>query len=319
MSGIRVTRDAAGLYTLEFPSEGVERLVFAGSSPAEIDSSSPAAHGSSKTINLGPYGGRMYFRVCEAGEHPVVVSDSHIPLSSVQNLRDLGGMKGFGGRCVTPGRIYRSGNPGRAAARDLVFLKSLRLETVIDFRSEAEKNPDESEFRRQFDWQPLAVNAGNLSGEEVNRMLQAARPDEIERRMLDIYREFPVECQPQFRRVLELAEQDRTFLYHCAAGKDRTGFATLLLLSALGVERQAIVDDYLLSNTYNAAGNERLYAMFAGRGIERRTLQPLLETRLDYIQAALEVIDFRYGGMDLYLRKILEVDVALIRKNYLQN
>lgn len=319
MYRIRVERDSSGSYVLAFPDAAVERTVYAGASPLTIDLSAPVARASSKAIKLGPYERRMYFRVCAEGVRPVVVSDSYLPLESVQNLRDLGGMIGFGGRCISPGRVYRSGNPSRAAARDMAFLKSLKIETVLDFRSEAEKGPQESEFRRHFDWQPIAVDAGNFSAQEVERLLRAARPDGLEQRMIDIYREFPVSCQPQFHRLLEMAEQDRTFLYHCAAGKDRTGFATLLLLSALGVDRQTILDDYLISNTYNAAGNERLYNMFAAKGVARHALTPLLETRIEYIQAALEVIDFHYGGMDAYLRKILEVDVALIRKNYLQN
>lgn len=136
--------------------------------------------------------------------------------------------------------------------------------------------------------------------------------------MIAFYRDFPLQYQAQYKRFLQLAEQNYNILYHCTAGKDRTGFASLLLLSALGIERSAIIADYLESNRNNAAGNTQVMAQVEKFGLPGAAMAPLLLVEPAYLDAAQQVIDENYGGMRHYLERVLEIDVALIRANYLE-
>jgi protein-tyrosine phosphatase len=136
--------------------------------------------------------------------------------------------------------------------------------------------------------------------------------------MISLYRQFPGAYQAQFGRFLKLAEDDKTILYHCTAGKDRTGFATVLLLSALGVDRATVIANYLESNRHNAAGNAQATAQLQKIGVAPEVLAPLLTVDPDYIGAAMEVIDQQYGGMQHYLVNVLHINLEKIRANYLE-
>lgn len=244
-------------------------------------------------------------------------TDQYIPLEHVQNTRDLGGLTTEDGRRVLPGRLYRSGNPAFATPSDITRLKAMHLDVVLDFRAVSEKTPAEQAFAAQFPWQDDPVLAGNLSPAAIVPMLQRSTPAQMHQFMVSLYQQFPVDYQPQFARFLKLAEQDKTMLYHCTAGKDRTGFATVLLLSALGVDRATVMANYLESNRYNAAGNAKATAQLQKIGVAPDVVAPLLAVDPDYIGAAMEVIDQRYGGMQHYLVDVLHVDVQRIRQNYL--
>jgi protein-tyrosine phosphatase len=91
-------------------------------------------------------------------------------------------------------------------------------------------------------------------------------------------------------------------LYHCTAGKDRTGWLSAIILSALGVDRATIEADYLRTNDFNAAGNAYVLSVLANRIDDTSVLVPLLEARLAYLEAAFAQAEEAYGGMDGYLR-----------------
>jgi protein-tyrosine phosphatase len=244
-------------------------------------------------------------------------TDQYIPLERVQNTRDLGGLATEDGRRILPGRLYRGGNPAFATPSDIARLKAMHLDVVLDFRAVSEKTPAEQAFAAQFPWQADPVLAGNLSPAAIVPMLKRSTPAQMHRFMVGLYQQFPIDYQPQFARFLKLAEEDKTMLYHCTAGKDRTGFATVLLLSALGVDRATVIANYLESNRYNAAGNAQATAQLQKMGVAPEVVAPLLAVDPDYIGAAMEVIDQRYGGMQHYLVDVLHVDIQRIRQNYL--
>ncbi len=238
-------------------------------------------------------------------------------MQNIQNLRDLGGLVGADGRVIAPHRLYRSGNPALGTSEDFARLDAMHLDAVVDFRAASEKTPAEAAFGERFPWRADPVLAGDLSPAAIVPMLKRSTPAQMHAFMVGLYRQFPVQYQAQFARFLKLAEGDQTLLYHCTAGKDRTGFATVLLLSALGVDRATIVANYLESNRENAAFNAGALVQLRKIGVADDVVMPLLNVDADYIGAAVEVIDTQYGGMKHYLRDILHVDVDKIRRNYL--
>jgi len=243
--------------------------------------------------------------------------DRHISFEAIGNIRDLGGYPAAGGRRIVPGRLLRGANPGMASAADIDKLKSYRLDVVLDFRTEAEKHSAETAFASSFNWIAEPVMVGNLSQEVMLTLLQSGNPENSRQFMIDFYRAFPVRYQAQFRRFLKLAEQNNTMLYHCTAGKDRTGFASALLMTALGVDRAAIIDNYLESNRYNATANAQVLAKLFKAELAPELIAPLLTVEAAYMEASFVLIDEEYGGMDQYLRQVLDIDVERIRENYL--
>jgi protein-tyrosine phosphatase len=181
-----------------------------------------------------------------------------MPFDNIHNLRDLAGLRGRDGMRVRTGRLFRSGNPGMASVADIARLRTLDLDDVIDFRSPEEKSAEERDFANAFNWVALPVLEGSMSMNELVPRLRNATRQEMDDFMLQVYRDFPIKHRPAFGNFMKKAEMGRALLYHCSTGKDRAGFATLLLLSALewgntarflnealGVDVQRVRDHYL--------------------------------------------------------------------------
>jgi protein-tyrosine phosphatase len=100
-------------------------------------------------------------------------------------------------------------------------------------------------------------------------------------------------------------------LYHCTAGKDRTGWASVVILMALGVPKEDAVNDFLASNQYLVAKNEKYYAALPH--IPRERLEVLLTVRRSFIDASFAEVERRYGGFDAYVRDGLGLDENAIR------
>lgn len=319
MKNTLVSRDSSGFYHIK-QNEQVGIKIFVKNTPFDTNKQEVSGNGSSQEITLGPYPQqRKYFLIQIPDLRPTLVSEHQISLEKVSNMRDLGGLVTTDNHIIMPGRIIRTGNPGFATDKDIEYLKSIHPDAIVDFRTEMEKNPAEQKFGKSFNWIADPVNAGNLTGSSINDLLKTATANSLENMMIKTYQDFPVLYQSQFKKVLELAEQNKTFFYHCTAGKDRTGFATLLLLTALGVDKETIFKDYLESNEASKQLTETMAKMSnSSVSIDPDIIKPLLEVKRSYLQAALDVIDEKYGGIDNYLKNILKVDVKKIRSNYLQ-
>lgn len=247
------------------------------------------------------------------------LADSDISFEKIGNARDLGGLKASDGRTIVYRKLIRMGNPGLATTKDIQYIKKqINPDVVIDFRTESEKNPAEQTFAESFVWVADPIDAGNLQAVGIEDWLKTANVDSLEHMMIEIYRQFPVRYQAQYKRFLKYAEDDKTIMYHCTAGKDRTGFTTLLLLAALGLDKQTIYDDYLKSNRAINNLQRSMGEQLKDVPIDVETLKPLLGVKASYLQASWDIINSKYGGMDNYLTKILEIDVDKIRANYLQ-
>lgn len=241
-----------------------------------------------------------------------------LELENVHNARDLGGLAGIDGRRVRRGKLFRSGNPGRASAADLERLGALGLEAVIDFRAEPEKAHDEAHFGQRFHWIASPVLDGNMAMASLLPRLRDAGPAFATTMMVEIYREFPSRYQAAFGGFMNTAMTGKTLLFHCTAGKDRTGFASLLLLSALGVAQDDILSNYLESNHCNARFFEDILAKSSASGIKDDVMMPLLEVAPAYLDASVQAIKQEYGSMDRYLKDALKIDADVLRNHYLE-
>ncbi|MFD9727039.1 tyrosine-protein phosphatase [Streptomyces sp. NPDC059072] len=236
-------------------------------------------------------------------------------LSGVRNFRDVGGLPTSDGRRVKTGRLFRSGHLAHATETDTEFLGSLGLHTVFDFRNGADhalEGPDvELPGVRNVNI-PLSDPA---DGREFWKMVRDGDLAQLRSilgdgkaaaRMANSYRVMIKSRTPEHGRVLHaLAEDSVPALMHCAAGKDRAGLSIAVTLLALGVEREAIVADYLESN----APHRRYRVRRSDDSPEARSpevmelLAPLFDARAEYLLGAFDTIEETWGGVDRYLEQ----------------
>jgi protein-tyrosine phosphatase len=240
-------------------------------------------------------------------------------LAGVRNFRDVGGLPTVDGRRVRYGVLYRSGHLAHATAEDAAFLSSLGLHTIFDFRNAADQKlegPDvELPGVRNVNL-PLSDPA---DGAEFWKMVRDGDLDQLRDllgdgkaadRMIGSYRMIIKERTAEHSRVLHaLAEDSVPALMHCAAGKDRAGLSVAVTLLALGVEREAILADYLESNAkhrrYKVHRSSSSAAAYSPEVME--LLNPLFDARAEYLSAAFDTIEETWGGVDAYLEQGLKV------------
>ncbi|AWW36652.1 MULTISPECIES: tyrosine-protein phosphatase [Streptomyces] len=236
-------------------------------------------------------------------------------LAAVRNFRDVGGLPTVDGRRVRHGVLFRSGHLAHATAEDAAFLASLGLHTVFDFRNAADQKlegPDvELPGVRNVNL-PLTDPA---DGAEFWKMVRDGDLDQLRsvladgkaaNRMIASYRTIIKERTGMHSQVLHaLAEDSVPALMHCAAGKDRAGLSVAVTLLAVGVERDAILADYLESNAkhrrYKVHRSSSSAAAYSPEVME--LLGPLFDARAEYLSAAIETIEETWGGVDTYLEQ----------------
>jgi protein-tyrosine phosphatase len=231
-----------------------------------------------------------------------------LPLESLFNVRDLGGYAAAGGP-VKWGLLYRAGDLAALPDETRAALEARNIRTIVDFRDADERRhePDDelATVRKSY---VLSINAGSI----IN-FYGARNPGDAEAAMEELYRKLPQAAAPQYRTLFRLLRdrENAPLLFHCSAGKDRTGLAGALILSALGVDRETVIADYLLSG-------ECLRGKYDAFIAEYPASAPFMTVRRNFITAALEAIDSGPGGMEHYLRETLEAEIEALRNQYIE-
>lgn len=259
------------------------------------------------------------------------VAERLVPLLQGSNFRDIGGYPAAGGKHVKWGLIYRSGATPMISPDDATRLKALDLQELVDLRSSEERVLAPS----RIEGVPYMAVGYSMTS-MMPPTLNTGSPITADR-MSSLYREFPTFLRPQMKVLFEgLLVGRGPVAYNCSAGQDRTGFATALILSALGVPRDVIVSDYHLSTTYRrpefempridaaTAASNPAAALFAGyqRDPAASKPQPLYSAeQRSLILYALEEVDAKWGSVDAYLDKELGItapDLARLKALYLE-
>lgn len=276
-------------------------------------------------------------RILTAKNYLELVNEMYDPekiLTGAPNARDLGGIETMDGRRIKPNRLIRSGMLARLTDEDVEYLKSAGLKTIVDFRTSAERvqKPDRVIDGAEYIVCPMLEDKTDgitrdkpeSEDEEAQRTLKMARrlmehdPDGV-RQMRSLY---PIlvtldHSLEHYRRFFEilLKHEDGALLYHCTMGKDRVGTATALLLTALGVPREGIVADYMITRERCAPGTQRLLnncRKFTDDEAVLEFVYRLDTVQEDFIAATFETIDEVHGGMDRFLRDKMGLDAAAI-------
>ena len=253
-----------------------------------------------------------------------------LPFTGAHNFRDLGGYKTEDGRTVKWGKIYRSDNLHSLTDEDLKYMKRLNIKSVVDFRSLEEResepdrlNPDMTQVLLPINFQPK-----ELDDDSIKNIIKDLTFGDLDSSNLlrdfniVIVEEFAEEYKNFFRYIIE--NNAEPLVFHCTAGKDRAGFASAMILTILGVPREKVIEDYLLTNTYvkdhvdDKMLEIELKTFFRADTDNLRKIN-LVEER--YIQAAFDTIDSKWGGMDRYISEALnlnEEDILKLKDFYLE-
>src|ERR1700683_1305433 len=250
----------------------------------------------------------------------------HVALDGAVNVRDIGGYRSTTGLAVLRGRLFRADALNQLSAADSERLDRLGLRTVIDFRTPgevllagADRLPAGIEFAS------LPVSGGDLGSmyeliasgdhEQQRKELGGGRAAGF---MVELNRGFVADPRQReaFGAALRLvcSPGRLPLLYHCSGGKDRSGWMTAVLLTILGVPREAVLRDYLLSNDFHRTGYAKRRFDLVQTGIvdDPDLLRPIMELSPTYLAAAFEEADRRFGSFTRFLTRGLEVGEATL-------
>jgi protein-tyrosine phosphatase len=241
----------------------------------------------------------------------------HFDLEGASNFRDLGGYPGKDGRAIRWRRIFRSNHLGHLTPGDIDVLRGLGLKRAFDFRSAEERGAATCGIA------DIAVHSLPIEPTVVAalRALRAGGTPlssvEAREAMRDSYRNYVRHNTPRFRALFaHLLENGAPLVIHCTAGKDRTGFASALILHALGVPEDLIAEDYLLTNRFYRRDPS------AGTDLPEDVRLALTSVDASFLAAAFEAIRDGYGDLEAYLSDGLALaacDRATLEACYLES
>ncbi|MFD2331866.1 tyrosine-protein phosphatase [Cohnella sp. GCM10020058] len=258
-------------------------------------------------------GARIYFLIKGGNGATITASERHVDLEGAANFRDLGGYTTTDGRTVKWGKLFRADAIGRLTDADQKKLQSMGLTTDVDYRTDAEVKSlpdpvingvnyvrtDEGNPGSNTDFGTILAS-GLMKDKEsaVQMMIQGNKS------MVD---------NPKFYVQLMALLNDpanMALVQHCTAGKDRTGLGSAIILLTLGVDEKTVMSDYLLSNVYNAANNQKSIDALKTQVQDNNVIEAvtaLMGVQKEFLQASLDEMKAKYGSIDKFIEDGLGV------------
>ncbi|WP_353989914.1 tyrosine-protein phosphatase [Pediococcus argentinicus] len=249
-----------------------------------------------------------------------------LPIQQGTNFRELGGYKNLDGQSIKWHKLIRSGKLNELTEQDLEFLRNYGLQYDIDFRSpeERSKSPDRVPEGVQYSFNPVFSVDETQSSKQTELLQRKMRIDptigrtEMQKVYVDLvknphaqkaYRTF-------FDQLLANSAEDSALLFHCTAGKDRTGMGAVFLLNALNIDEDTIRADYLLTNR---ASKSVVDAMTKSLKIKNssaafiQSMQALQSVHISYYNTAMHEINQISGNVHNYMNEYLKVSDSEIK------
>lgn len=253
---------------------------------------------------------RSYFQLV-TDEGKAILSERHLPMAGGYNFRDLGGILTADGRYVKWGKIFRSDDLNKLTDDDLTYLSNIPITSIVDFRTEREIEtaPDKTPASLKNEY-TYNITPGKLSQEDISKATKEELVEEM--KLMNRLLVSDSACVAQYKKFFSLLQDEKEvpLMFHCSAGKDRTGMGAALILFALGVNEATIKEDYLASNVYLAGKYTPLIE-------EHPNMQPLFEVKAEYLEAGIDQMKKDHGSVENYLTNVLGVDIPKFRAMYL--
>jgi protein-tyrosine phosphatase len=244
-------------------------------------------------------------------------------ITSVPNLRDLGGYKTSDGKTVAKGLVYRSNQLSGISPGDMNKLAKLKLKVDYDLRTAAERKarPDELPPGVKYVWLDVLADSPQAGPAQLEKLMQdpkkanaALGGGKAEEGFKKSYREFVSlpSAKKEFRELfLALGDQKKLpALFHCTTGKDRTGWAAAALLTLLGVPKEKVMEDYLRSNDYILPAYQKVIDKFVAAGGDKSIPLAILGVKKEYLDAAFDEMQTKYGTIEKYFSEGLGINAA---------
>lgn len=246
-----------------------------------------------------------------------------VDLQGAVNFRDLGGYTTTDGHHVKWGKIYRSADMSKLTDKDLATLKSRNIGYDVDLRGTQESAKAPDRINPGTDYILCPAGSDQMTG---NMMAKLKDPNvNGDSLMIEFYQNTTYltdRYKPFFGKLLALPK-DKSLVFHCTAGKDRTGVGAALLLYSLGVPYDTIVQDYEATNYYRSAENNRsTIAMTRMMGMSDKVAKSMMGVKKEYLDATFAAIKSQYGSVDNFLKNQIGLDdkeMKELKTKFLEN
>ncbi|MCH9674103.1 MAG: tyrosine-protein phosphatase [Gammaproteobacteria bacterium] len=231
----------------------------------------------------------------------------HIPMDGPTNFRDLGGYRTNDGRRLKYGRVFRADALSKMTARDNAKLVELGVRAIFDLRYTAEREREATAIDAGSN---VAIHAVGLAVRPDPSFLDSFEVDVTDREsarthLLTSYAQYPHLYTDAVARVVSfILEYEGQAVFHCTAGKDRTGFVAAMLLSALDVPRETIYEDYLHTNNFWDSSDR------VPDHVPWEVIEPLYTAHREYLATTFDEIDMHFGSVENYLEKEIKLSAS---------
>jgi protein-tyrosine phosphatase len=253
-----------------------------------------------------------------------------LPFQGFANFRDLGGYPTVEGRKVKWNVLYRSGQLDKGTREDLEVLSGLGIHTLVDFRSEQEREKTPDLLPRGHSIQlihlPIQEEGQPPLAPEIRRLIKERKlkGQDPSRKMRKMYYQLGANFYDAYRQFFQalLDAKGKPVLWHCSAGKDRAGFAAALTLRLLGVDDKIVTQDYLLSREHTHFSRRQILTVGLLRGPRAaRFISRLNDVDQIWLQTAFQSLDQTWGDFNQYVKEGLGLsfsDINQLRAYYLE-
>lgn len=288
---------------------------------------------------------RRYFKVVPKEGQAAAAAARWLPLEGGRNFRDLGGYMTADGQQVRWGKLFRTGAMSGLTDQDYQLLETLNIGTVVDFRTAPERNHEPTRWQNPqteiLSWD-YTMEMGAFA--DIFRQPDLT-PEKVEQAMAAQYPALLEQQQPHYQAMFDrLLSKDQGLVFNCTAGKDRTGIAAALILTALGVDRETVVEDFMLSEIYYQQNPTAFSSGQHEDAIEEgaraqgepaaphnpnpmaqlppELVAPLMGVRESYINTTFDYMEQQAGSALAYVQQTYQLDDAKLqqlRSLYLQS
>ncbi len=290
--------------------------VYAGDSPTTIDLKAPLAEtrGQNKIeLSLPDNTVYPYFNIARQGSPGIVWAQRQLPLEKSYNFRDMGGYQTQENRRMRWGMVFRSAHLAELTDDDHDLLRRIGIRLVCDFRTveEADAQPDRLPEDGSMEYLHMPIAHGKFDpAEAIGRIKKGdiswLTDDFMTNNYLKQIDDFADLWGHFFQRLMD--SQNRPLVFHCTAGKDRTGVCAALILLTAGVPESTVISDHALSNTYNAKVINRIKQEIRKFGIDPEDMRSYLSAPRESMEAVLAHLRKDYGSAKEYLTQKAGID-----------
>lgn len=260
----------------------------------------------------------------------IKINNRKIDFEKIQNARDLGSLETTEGRVIIPGLLLRSANLSNASESDRAKLeKECHLAKIVDLRTSMEREEKPDVMMDSVTCLSIPIFDESVMGisheKDTHEKQKTMRIPEMEKLycMMVTSEACRANLGKAVRTIMKHDFTSGSILWHCTEGKDRCGLVSAILLAALKVGREKIMEDYLLTNEVNGSKAEMFYQrmLMAGKSeAEAEAVKNAFLAKASYLEAAFSAIDEQYHDMENYLKEglgISEEIVSTFRENVL--